>query len=342
MLEQREIYAGVKSVWSRMRHSRRRERYEAGCMFADYCDGWLHAKSAGVKISSLAKYERDVENHIKPFFGGRRMADISSGDVEAFSQMLLHKQKLSPATVRSILVLLHSILAYAEKSEGARMRKPDIPYPKEGRKTVRVLDRKEEEKLMRFLVKKMDLCRLGVYMAMRTGIRIGELCALRWCDISFETGTIFIRHTVQRIKSADAQTDAKTKLVLGPPKSDSSDRVIPLMPDLETLCHVFLPEDTESFVLTGTGQCMDPRKLQRRLKKYTDECGIDGIHFHTLRHTFATRCVESGVDVKTLSEILGHSDIGMTMNRYVHPGMDSKRENMSRLRTIDCFEGAVR
>lgn len=332
MMKHREIYSGAENAWNRVRHGRKKERYDD--LFADYCDSWLHAKSAGVKASSLARYERDMENHIKPFFGGRRTVDIGSVDVEAFSQMLLHERNLSPITVRSILVLLRSVLTYAERNEGDRMRRPEILYPKENRKAVRVLDKKEEEKLMRFLIKKMDLCRLGVYMAMRTGIRIGELCALRWCDISFETCTIFIRHTVQRIKSADAETGTKTKLVLGSPKSDSSDRVIPLMPDLETLCHAFQPEDTESFVLTGTGQCMDPRKLQRRLKKYMDECGIEGVHFHTLRHTFATRCVESGFDVKTLSEILGHSDIGMTMNRYVHPDMDSKRENMSRLKTI--------
>lgn len=221
------------------------------------------------------------------------------------------------------------------------MKRPEIIYPKEGKRVVRVLNRKEEEELIRFLMKGMDLCRFGVYMAMRTGVRIGELCALRWRDISFETDTIFIRHTVQRIRSGEEAAGAKTKLLLGPPKSDSSDRTIPLMPDLEALCRVFYPKNPDHFVLTGTGRCMDPRKLQRRLKKYTEECGLEGIHFHTLRHTFATRCVEAGFDVKTLSEILGHADIGITMNQYVHPDMDSKRANMSRLKTVLSFEGAM-
>ena len=106
------------------------------------------------------------------------------------------------------------------------------------------------------------------------------------------------------------------------------------MPDIAALCERFRPEDPEAFLLTGTARCMDPRKLQRRLKRYLEECGIPEAHFHTLRHTFATRCVEAGFDVKTLSDILGHSNIGITMNLYVHPDLDLKRENMSRLKPM--------
>lgn len=332
-MRQKDGFLKQKGMPGKKRGGKKLSGHDAGCTFAGYCDGWLKGKALSIKTSSLIKYERDMENHIKPFFGGRMPGNITSGDVEAFTQMLLEEQHLAPCTVRGILVVLDSILAYAEKKTGFRQPRPEVLYPRANRKTVRVLDRGEEERLMQFLLKKMDLCRLGVYMAMRTGMRIGELCALRWCDISFETCTIFIHYTAQRIKSADADACTKTRLILGSPKSDSSDRAIPLMPDLEALCSRFCPEDPKIFLLTGTRQCMDPRKLQRRLKKYTDECGLEGIHFHTLRHTFATRCVESGFDVKTLSEILGHSDIGITMNRYVHPDMDSKRANMRRLET---------
>lgn len=310
--------------------------------FADCCDSWLEVKTLGVKTSSLIKYERDMENHIKPFFGERLPGDITPEDIKRFTQALLYERELSSGTVRGILVTLHSVLSYIERRTEFRLQKPEVIYPKDERKMVRVLDKKEEAQLVNFLIDKMDLCRLGVYMAIRTGIRIGELCALRWRDISFETCTIFIRHTVQRMKNMDSAAGMKARLALGTPKSDSSDRAIPLMPDLEVLCHAFYPEEPDAFVLTGTGQCMDPRKLQRRLKKYADACGLEGIHFHTLRHTFATRCVESGFDMKTLSEVLGHSDIGITMNRYVHPDMEVKRANMSRLKPVLQFDGAVR
>lgn len=306
--------------------------------FAYYCNEWLSVNCSCLKISSLIKYERDMERHIIPFFGRREPRFITSEDVAAFTKMLLYEQGLCPKTVRSILALFHSIFMYTRKRTGFRLAEPEIVYPKDSRKTVRILDGKEEEQLIKFLAKEMDIFKFGVYMALRTGMRIGEICALRWKDISFEDDTISIRHTAQRIQSRDEITGAKTKIVIGPPKSESSYRVIPLMPDIAVLCTRFCRSAPKTFVLTGTDQCMDPRKLQRRLKEYTEICGMEAVHFHTLRHTFATRCVESGFDVKTLSEILGHSNIGITMNQYVHPNMELKRENMSRLKTVIPFE----
>ena len=181
----------------------------------------------------------------------------------------------------------------------------EITYPKSFRKNTRVLDEKEETALVQLLAREMDACKFGVYLALRTGMRIGEICALRWCDISFEAAAISVCHTALRLPRGNAcQADpnrssaaagddggalalSRTELVIGTPKSESSLRLIPLMPDIPTL-----------------------------------------------RHTFATRCVEAGFDVKTLSEILGHSNIGITMNLYVHPNLDLKRENMNRLKSL--------
>ncbi len=302
--------------------------------FAYYCDSWLASNGGSLKVSSLNRYENDIKNHIKPFFGEKLPSDITSEEVDSFSRMLLQQQGLSPKTVRNILALFHSVFVFIRKRTQWNLREPEIIYPKERRKAVRVLDEKEEERFMRFLVREMDICKFAVYMALRTGMRIGEICALRWLDISFDARTISICHTAQRIRNTEEGAGTKTKIMIGPPKSESSCRMIPLMPDMAALCMRFCTSETGAFVLTGTGQCMDPRKLQRRLKAYTEKCGIKEVHFHTLRHTFATRCIEAGFDMKTLSEILGHSNIGITMNLYVHPNMDSKRENMSRLKTI--------
>lgn len=214
----------------------------------------------------------------------------------------------------------------------------EIIYPRERRKTVRVLDAQEEETLTLFLAEEMDLCKFGVYLALRTGLRIGEVCALRWSDISLRAHTLSICQTAQRIRRLDKGEHTRTELVIGEPKTDSSYRTIPLMPDLAALCRRFYPQNPDAYVLTGTGRCMDPRKLQRRLKEYTNRCRITEVHFHTLRHTFATRCIEAGFDAKTLSEILGHSDISITLNQYVHPNLEQKRENMSRLKTMICFQ----
>lgn len=314
-----------------------------------FCDNWLFLNSPRLKRSSFVKYRAMIENHIKPFFGRRLPCEIVPEDINLFSRMLLEKKNLSPGTVHSILILLHSILAYIKKCQGEAFKEPEIIYPKGKKPQVRILSRKEEVRLTQFLLHEMDTCKFGVYLALRTGMRIGEVCALRWCDISLETSVISISHTVQRLpmeqgdlKPADFRRIAKerrdiirrTSLMLGPPKSESSARSIPLMQDIETLCGRFPYRHSPAFILTGTGQCMDPRKLQRRLKKYAEECGIDGIHFHTLRHTFATRCVEAGFDMKTLSEILGHSTVAITMNLYVHPNLELKRENMKRLEVM--------
>lgn len=319
---------------------------------ACFCDRWLSANSARLKPSSRAKYRTDIENHIKPFFGDKLPGEILPEEIDGFTRSLLTGKGLSPKTVRSILTLFHSILSYTGKRSGGKLPDVEITYPKSFRKNTRVLDEKEESALVQLLAQEMDACKFGVYLALRTGMRIGEICALRWCDISFEAAAISVCHTALRLPrgnvcqadpdrpSAAAGDDggalalSRTELVIGTPKSESSLRLIPLMPDIATLCERFRPEEPEAFLLTGTDRCMDPRKLQRHLKKYLEECGIPEAHFHTLRHTFATRCVEAGFDVKTLSEILGHSNIGITMNLYVHPNLDLKRENMNRLKSL--------
>ena len=319
---------------------------------ACYCDRWLSANSARLKPSSRAKYRTDIENHIKPFFGDKLPGEILPEEIDGFTRSLLTGKGLSPKTVRSILTLFHSILSYTGKRSGGKLPDVEITYPKSFRKNTRVLDEKEETALVQLLAREMDACKFGVYLALRTGMRIGEICALRWCDISFEAAAISVCHTALRLPRGNAcQADpdrpsaaagddggalalSRTELVIGTPKSESSLRLIPLMPDIATLCERFRPEEPEAFLLTGTDRCMDPRKLQRHLKKYLEECGIPEAHFHTLRHTFATRCVEAGFDVKTLSEILGHSNIGITMNLYVHPNLDLKRENMNRLKSL--------
>lgn len=346
---------------------------------ACFCDSLLFANSTRLKPSSAAKYRADMENHIKPFFGHKLPCEILPEEIDRFTRMLLTDKGLSPKTVRSILTLLHSLLTYIRKRSGTKLPDLEIMYPKNYKKNPRVLDKREESALVLLLAQEMDSCNFGVYLALRTGMRIGEICALRWCDISFDTSTISVCHTAQRLprkalrkedlpgaengnrqnaaygleaervadgtacdqgtrSDSSAPDTTRTALVVGAPKSESSLRVIPLMPDIAALCERFRPRDPKAFLLTGTDKCMDPRQLQRRLKKHLEECGISKVHFHTLRHTFATRCVEAGFDVKTLSEILGHSNIGITMNLYVHPDLERKRENMDRLKPMISLE----
>ena len=321
--------------------------YRETAAMSYFCDNWLSLNSSRLKRSSYVKYSAEIENHIKPFFGKRLPREIVPEEINIFSRMLLEEKKLSPRTVHSILILLHSILSHIKKCQGEAFAEPEIIYPKGKKYPVRVLSKLEEMQLTQFLFHEMEPCKFGIYLALRTGMRLGEICALRWRDISLESSVICVCHTVQRLPQKEDYPELwddkrltakrygiKTSLTLGTPKSDSSMRIIPLMQDIEALCRKFPHRKPSAFILTGTEQCMDPRKLQRHLEKCADACCIEGVHFHTLRHTFATRCVEAGFDMKTLSEILGHSNVSTTMNLYVHPNLELKRKNMSRLKIM--------
>ena len=305
--------------------------------FSYYCDCWLNLRSTQLRTSSYVKYLSCIENHIKPYMGEVRPEAVSTEKISAFSQYMLNEKGLSIKSVRDILTCVRSIITYIDRQTGGELSRVEIIYPREASKDIRILTEQEEEDLILYLSKEIDFGKFAVYLALRTGMRIGEICALRWKDISFTEEIIRVNATVQRIKNIDSQGNSKTILMIGSPKSNKSRRTIPLMPDIAALCGRFYQNAPEHFVLTGNEHCMEPRKLQRYLKKYARECGIEDIHFHTLRHTFATRCIEVGFDVKTLSEILGHASISVTLDRYVHPNMNLKKENMNRLKIMDCF-----
>lgn len=146
--------------------------------------------------------------------------------------------------------------------------------------------------------------------------------------------TIKISSTMQRLKDISLNRETKTRIVIGSPKSDTSARIIPINDYAAELCRRMNPKSPAAFVLTGTSNYMEPRTLQYRMEKYTGDCGLEGVHFHTLRHTFATRCVEVGFEIKSLSEILGHANTTITLDRYVHSSMELKRDNMNKLALV--------
>ena len=140
--------------------------------------------------------------------------------------------------------------------------------------------------------------------------------------------------TLQRLRNTEAENEKRTRIVVSTPKSEASMRTIPLTDHAIRLCERFADKNTSAFILTGTEDYMEPRVLQYRIEKYTKECGLDGVHAHTLRHTFATRAVEVGFEIKSLSEILGHSNTTITLERYVHSSMKLKRSNMDKLTAV--------
>jgi len=208
----------------------------------------------------------------------------------------------------------------------------DIVLPKIPKKEIRILSREEEKRLISLLTQKENRYSLGILLALFTGMRIGEVCALRWRDISLSQQMIQVNATIQRIKNTDLCGGERTKILVDSPKSTSSIRCIPLTTFTTALLQKYKCDDPNAFLLSGSAnRCVEPRGLQYYLKKYTTMLDLAGVHFHTLRHTFASRCAEVAFEIKSLSEVLGHSDPKITLERYIHPSLECKRTNMEKL-----------
>jgi len=300
----------------------------------NYSEEWLQINKSRIKKSTYTKYCCILDKHINPEIGSYKPSDITNLVIESFTTKLLIEKDLSSKTVKDILVILKSILSYAFKQVSISINSIEIIYPKPQYKEMRVLNTKEQETLLLYLTNNMDACKFGIIVAMFTGLRLGEICALQWKDIVRDEGAIYVRKTMQRLKKSSTSDSQKTFISIDSPKSFSSVRIIPLNDELSKLCEKMRCSDKECYILTGNKTYMEPRLLQYRLKKYCCECNLADIHFHTLRHTFATRCTEAGVDIKSLSEILGHSSTSITLDRYVHSSLELKRKNMNKLSNV--------
>ena len=282
---------------------------------------WLTECKNQLKISTYRKYQAIIQNHIS-HIGSLKLKYITDDIISQFTDCLLLGGKLSRETINQILIVLGMGLDYAKRHYKAIC--PDIHLLKSPKSDVRVLSSLEQQILVKHLMKQDDVFSFGILLALYTGIRIGEVCALKWEDIS--ANTIRIHKTIQRIKTENG----KTEIMILPPKTDSSNREIPIPQAF--LSAIAVRRQESGFVLVQyNGKLVEPRLLQYRFAKAVETCGLENVHFHTLRHTFATRCIEAGVDVKTLSEILGHSDVKTTLNLYVHSSLELKQNCMNRL-----------
>lgn len=302
--------------------------------FAFYCDEWLDVNKNTVKESTVVKYKAALENHIKPFFGEYTPQIITTELTADFVDYLISSKKLSAKTAKDTAVVLKSILKYISKNYSG-IELIDVVMPKYTAKEIRVLSQEEQQRFFEYLIADMDIYKFGVLFALMTGLRIGEVCALRVSDISLNERLVTVRETMQRIKNLDSN-GAKTKIVFTSPKSETSARVVPLTNTAYELCKEKVSNvSPNAFLLTGCeSKYVEPRVLQFQIKKYSEQCGIEDLHFHVLRHTFATRCVEVGFEIKSLSEVLGHSSPRITLERYVHSSIEFKKQNMAKLEAV--------
>ena len=285
--------------------------------FVTAAQEWLAAVKSAQKPSTYEKYSFICHSYLEKAFRSMPLLQIT----ENFARdSLVSCGAASESLQKSIYGVLNGILRYAACQYHMVLPKVKRPSVKTNRKEVGTFTKSEQTKLLSVLCGDTDRFGLGVLLCLFTGLRLGELCALKWSDIDFTNKTLTVRRTVQRLYVENAT--AKTALVETAPKSGNSKRELPLQDTIVMLLNDF--KNAKEYVFGGD-KPLDPRTMQNHYKKILKEAGVAYKNFHTLRHTYATNCIEGGTDVKSLSEMLGHSSVKITLNYYVHPSMDTKR-----------------
>ncbi len=285
---------------------------------------WLTEVMKKRKRSTYIKYHLTYHRYIQEFLQSATLSELTNEEV---------RQKISgqysDSVYKSIYCILNQILKFASERYNVM-----VPLLKKSVSDVRnapvkVLAKSEQRKLIDVLSIEMDRFKMAVLMCLFTGLRLGELCALKWVDIDFENKLLIVNRTVQRLYAEGYRT--KTVLTETSPKSAYSRREIPLS---DKALELFLKFKNNKEYVFGGEKPLEPKNLQYHFKKILKEAEISDKNFHILRHTFSTNCIEGGTDVKSLSEMLGHSDVQITLNRYVHPSMETKRQYINNLLEI--------
>ena len=284
---------------------------------------WQADKQQYVKKSTFAAYSLLITNHLLPAFAGN--ADIREEDVQQFVFKKL-EEGLSQKSVKDILIVLKMVLRFGVKYNLIAHRQIDIRFPTEReRQEVGVLSKANQRKIMEFVKSNFTFQNLGIYICLSAGLRIGEVCALTWDDIDAEQGVIYVTKTIQRIYLV-GDMEKRTEVIIDTPKSKNSIREIPMTRDLLRIVKPLKKVVNGSFyVVTNSSAPTEPRTYRNYYKRLMKQLDIPALKFHGLRHSFATRCIESNCDYKTVSVLLGHSNISTTLNLYVHPNMEQKK-----------------
>jgi len=332
-------YAGVKAKLKSIQAEHTRPALQ-NIGIETICFEWLDHKKLLLKESSYSKYYDTICNHIIPFFKHAEINAITLEMLNGFVANLYYHGRvdklggLSAKTIRDIIAVLRQLLKYVkQKQHLERFCFDAFQMPKVQQCESNILSVSEHAKLISYIQSNLTMSNVGVLLALYTGVRLGELCALSWDDIDFELGTLRITKTLQRIKNVDAIISTKTKIVIGQPKSQKSIRTIPIPTFLLALLIQYKPiKSGFCFLLTGTAKYIEPRTYQTRYATLLKKANLRYVNFHILRHTFASMAIEVGFDMKSLSEILGHSSVRFTLDRYVHSSHAQKRNCMEKMK----------
>ncbi len=290
---------------------------------------WKEDKRPYVKQSTMAAYVLILENHVLPWFGDSD--SLHEQEVQAFVLQKLGGG-LSVKTVKDILIVLKMVMKFGVKNEWMNYYEWDIKYPANSTgKELEVLSVANHRMILNYIHSHFTFTGLGIYISLSTGLRIGEICALKWSDINVTDGTITVSRTIERIYIIEG-VKKHTELIVNTPKTKNSHREIPMGKELLAMVKPLKKVVNEDFyVLTNDEHPTEPRTYRNYYNSLMKKLDIPKLKYHGLRHSFATRCIEAGCDYKTVSVLLGHSSISTTLNLYVHPNMEQKKRCITKM-----------
>lgn len=306
-------------------------------MFGQILQLWMDNNKSRLKGATINKYQNLIDSHILAELGSVQIGELDATRINKFLNKMLVSGKingtggLSPSYVRSMAIVISAAINFAVNEGLCSPLKTSICKPVSDKKEFSILDKNTQQQFETFLLKDLDLTKAGIFISLHTGMRIGEVCALSWEDIDLVQNVIHVRHTVARVRKSSIFSNGTTELIIDSPKTKSSSRDIPISSKLLPVILKIQQLSSSGFVISETDTFVHPRTYENRYHKTLKECNVDKINYHTLRHTFATRCIEAGVDVKSLSEILGHGNVSITLNTYVHSSMEMKRNQLEKL-----------
>lgn len=295
--------------------------------FNELANEWLLFKKSKIKESTYLNYKYLISSKLSKSIGEKTLDELLKYDFNFFIEKLM--ENLSNKTVKDTVVILKCILKFAELKYDMNFKLSLVSSPTIYKKEILIFNERERKKIERKCIKLHTIKELGIIISMYTGLRIGEVCALKWIDVDFENKVISVTHTLQRVYVGKGNT----KVIYTTPKTQKSLRKIPINKTLyEILKEFSCSYPKEAFIISGEkDKWLEPIAFRYTYKKVLKAAKVSYKKYHTLRHTFATRCINVGMDVKSLSEILGHANVTITLNTYVHSSFETKNKYINRL-----------
>ena len=300
-------------------------------LYKDWIYTWLLEKKDYIKESTYANYSNNIFNHIIPKLGNYYLNELNHKVIQDFLLELSKNGRkdntggLAEKTIKDITIIIKGSIKKGINENKIKHIELTFNYPKDNKENkLYVLTKREQNKITNYVLENINSRNIGLLISLYSGIRIGELCALRWEDVDFKKNCLTINKTIQRVYIKDKDKNI-SKVIITTPKTKNANREIPINKDfLEILKKV--KSDKKHYILTGNEKYIEPRTYRKYFNKVLDELKIKHFNFHSLRHTFATNCISLGVDYKTVSELLGHANVNITLNLYVHPRYSQKKK----------------